>query len=1069
MAKAARCSLLAIALSLGSSPALAQTGAQALPLQTQERLKFDTSEVTWMALDVSPDGKTVLFDLLGEIYVLDIAGGTARPVLTGQAFETQPVFSPDGKRIAFLSDRSGATNLWVANLDGSDARKLSADTDPALYTSPAWSPDGRFVYVSRTIHSILAFELYAYDVRGGTGIKVSQARPTGTERGDDRINVIGAVASPDGKYLYYSRKVGSLWSEKPLPHWEIFRRDLATGAEDRIVSANPGAAMRPALSRDGRLMVYANRKGSETGLRIRDLSSGEDRWLALPVDRDAQMGGYYNDLIPRVAFLPGDKAVLTAIGGKVTRIGIADGKRSDVPFTATVDLPIGRNTRVEVPDETGPVRVRVIQSPRLSPDGKRTAFAALGKLYVQALALGSTPKAVAGVEGMAFQPSWTPDGRSLVYVTWTAVEGGQLWSVPAAGGKPRRLAGEPSFYTEPAVSPDGKSVAVLRAVQSERLNVQSEGGASLPTDIVILPIAGGAARVIARPQGARALGFDGAGARLRYMVGTDIHSVGVANGEVRKEVSLTVPNGNRYFATMPIPPEDARLSPDGSQLLVKAASQLYLLEVPPSLGADPQKIELARTITASSKVTAVGADYADWSRDGGTILWSVGSTLRTLPTDSAADSKAGSAEAKATSIEARIELPRDVPEGSVVLRGATAITMRGDEVIPNADVVVTGGRIAAVGPGGSVAIPAGAAIRDVTGSYIVPGFVDTHAHWFETRRQLLDVNHWDFLANLAYGVTSGIDVQPFTIDVFGYQDMIDAGLMIGPRAFSTGPGIFSNVEINSLADARAVLTRYREHYRTRNIKAYMVGNRTQRQQIVMASAELGMMPTTEGASDFNLNLTHALDGFAGNEHNLPLTPLRKDVLELYSKTRIGYTPTLSILYGGAPPLHNFVIEGDLLSDAKLRNFVPRGILETRLRNRTWVPPIDRTWALFGADALAIRRGGGLVGIGSHGTIQGLGYHFELEAYGASGATPHEILRAATIESAEDIGRRAQIGSLEPGKYADLLILSRNPLADIRNARAIAQVMKNGRIYDAATLNEVYPRQRPLPRQWFQEE
>jgi hypothetical protein len=247
----------------------------------------------------------------------------------------------------------------------------------------------------------------------------------------------------------------------------------------------------------------------------------------------------------------------------------------------------------------------------------------------------------------------------------------------------------------------------------------------------------------------------------------------------------------------------------------------------------------------------------------------------------------------------------------------------------------------------------------------------------------------------------------------------------------------------------------------------MVGNRTQRQQIVMASAELGMMPTTEGASDFNLNLTHALDGFAGNEHNLPVTPLRKDVLELYSKTRIGYTPTLSILYGGASPIDNFVIEGDLLSDPKLRNFVPRGILEARLRDRTWIPPIDRTWPLFGADALAIRHGGGLVGIGSHGTVQGIGYHFELEAYAASGATPHEVLRAATLESAEDIGRAAQIGSLEPGKYADLLILSKNPLADVRNARAIRQVMKNGRLYDAATLDEVYPRQRPLSRQWFQ--
>ena len=1066
MIRAARCSLLALAITLGSSAA-AQTPA--LPLAPTERLQFDTSEVTWMALDVSPDGKTILFDLLGDIYTLDIAGGTARPLLTGQAFETQPVFSPDGKHIAFLSDRAGANNLWIANADGSDARKLSNDTGPALYTSPAWSPDGRFVYVSRTIHAILAFELYAYDMRGGGGIKITQAKPTGTERGDDRINVIGATASPDGKYLYYERKVGSLWSARPLPHWEIVRRDLATGTEDKIVSAMPGAAMRPTVSHDGTKLVYASRNGAETGLRLRDLVTGDDRLLTAPIDHDTQISGYYNDLVPRATFLPGDTAILTAIGGKITRVALADGTRGDVPFTAKVDMTIGRNTRVAVPDETGPVRVRIIQSPRFSPDAKRVAFAALGKLYVQALTAGGGPVSVGGVEGMAFQPSWTPDGRALVYVTWDAQGGGAVWSIPAHGGRPHRLTTAPAFYTEPLVSPDGRSVAVLRASQTERLNLASEQGAALATDVLTFPLGGGAPRIVTSATGARALDYDSAGTRLRFMAGSDIWSVAADGTGKRKEASLTVLNGNRYFANLPVPPEDARLSPDGSRMLVKAASQLYLVDVPPLLGAEPQKMDLGHLPVAAAKVTAIGADYLGWSRDGKSVLWSVGSTLRTLPTELAAVSQGGPSERRATSIEASVELPRDVPGGSIVLRGATVITEHGADVIEKADVVVTGNRIVSVGPTGSVAVPAGATIRDVGGRWIVPGFVDTHAHWFETRREILDPNHWDFLANLAYGVTSALEVQPFTVDVFGYQDMIDAGMMIGPRAFSTGPGVFSNAEINSLDDARNVLTRYRDHYRTRNIKSYMVGNRTQRQYMVMATAELGMMATTEGASDFNLNLSHALDGFAGNEHNMPITPLRKDVLTLYSKTRIGYSPTLNVLYGGAPPLSNFIIAGDLLNDAKLRRFIPSGILEGRSRNRIWVPPIDQTWNRFAADALTIRRGGGLVGMGSHGTVQGLGYHFEMEAYATGGATPAEVLRAATIDSAEQIGRAAYIGSLEPGKYADLLILSKNPLVDIRNTREIAQVMKNGRLYDAGTLDEVWPRQRALPRLWFQQD
>lgn len=1051
---------------LGTTAFAAVPGVAQIPQAATDRLRFEAREGTWMAPDISPDGRTILFDLLGDIYALDAAGGTARPLLTGDAFETQPVFSPDGRQIAFISDRSGAANLWVANADGSHARKLSDDTEPAIYTSPAWSPDARIVYVSRTIHNILAFELYAYDPRGGSGIKVTQARPTGIEGHADRINAMGVVASPDGKYLYYARKTGGLWSDKVLPHWEIVRRTLATGVEDQIITS-PGAAMRPALSHGGTCIVYASRSEARTGLRIRDLETGADRWLSFPIDPDSQMGGYYNDLVPRVAFLPGDKEVLTAIDGKLTRIGVADGVRSPVPFIAPVDLAVRRNTRVEVPDETGPVRVRVIQAPRLSPDGSRIAFAALGKLYVQDRA-GGMPRAVAGVEGKAFQPAWSPDGRTLAYVTWSGEGegGGALWAIPAAGGKPRRLSQTSGYYSEPAVSPDGRSVAVLRASSIERLQSASDLRASRLTDIVLMPLAGGTGRVIASKSGIKALSFDARGEWLRYMSGPSVEAVAVQGGTLRRVFDLRVPNSNRYFNNIQTPPEEIRLSPDGTRMLVKAASQAWLLDVPPSFSADPQALELARPAVFGVRLTDVGADYVDWSRDGTTLMWSLGATLRTIDVEQAAGLAKGVAEQQAARIEAVVELPRDVPQGTVVLRGGTAITMRDDEVISGADVVVANNRIVAVGKTGELTVPAGAAVIDVTGKYLTPGFVDTHAHWFELPRQVLEANHWSLLANLAYGVTSGLEVQPFTIDVFGYRDMIDAGIMLGPRAFSTGPGIFVNSEINSAAEAEAVLTRYRDYYRTSNLKAYLVGNRTQRKLVVEASSKMGMMATTEGASDFNLNLTHAIDGMAGNEHNLPITPLRGDVVKLYASSGIGYSPTFGVLYGGFAPYDNQVITGELDKDAKLARFVPPGIIEGKMRDRVWTPPMDRTAASFAADALRIRKAGGLIGIGSHAVIQGLGYHYEMRAYAGGGATPHEVLRAATLDSAEVIGRKSQIGSLEPGKYADILIMSANPLERIENAVAIDKVMKNGRIYDAATLAEEWPRKQRLPDRWF---
>ena len=193
--------------------------------------------------------------------------------------------------------------------------------------------------------------------------------------------------------------------------------------------------------------------------------------------------------------------------------------------------------------------------------------------------------------------------------------------------------------------------------------------------------------------------------------------------------------------------------------------------------------------------------------------------------------------------------------------------------------------------------PPDADVIDVAGHFIVPGYVDTHAH-FRVARRVLDLDNWSFLANLAYGVTTALDVQPSTVDVLDYQDLIDAGTLLGPRALSTGPGIFNNNRFRSREHALGVLRRYKDHYRVRNLKAYIAGSRRQRQWLVQASKELGLMPTTEGALDMKLDMTHVIDGFSGAEHNFPVLDLHRDVVEMVARSGIGYTPTLVVSYGG---------------------------------------------------------------------------------------------------------------------------------------------------------------------------
>lgn len=1060
--KAVRRVLLAATM-LASANVCAAHGLSLKPART---LDLTLSEATWMQPDVSPDGKTIIFNLLGDIYAIDAKGGDARPVLTGQAFETAPVFSSDGKSIAFISDRSGVTNLWVANADGTSPRQLSREDKLTVFATPVWAPDGSAVYVSRMKHPVLAFELWRFPLDGSEGKAVVKAQPNG-EDWDNRINAMGAAITADGRYAYYARKTGHTWTEKAPPTWSIARRDLKSDVEDVIIQGQ-GGAMSPALSHDGRFIAYASRWKNQTGLRLRDLATGADRWLTFPIDHDGQEQGYYAGLTPRFTFTADDKALIASVDGKLRRIEVATGAATPIPFTVHAKVDLGPLTRVSQVEETGPVRARLIQAPSVSPDGNRFAFTALGGLYVQDLKAGGKPAKVKGAPAQAFQPRWSPDGKALVFVTWDPRGGGAIWRMPASGGKAVRLTADGAFYTEPTFSPDGASIVALKSSHYDRLRRASEASPDWPTDIVRLPAAGGAQRLVAHTSSARLLSFGADPKRVRFYAGA-VHSVPLEGDEKPKAEFIGKARAWSQYVGVQTPVEEVKLSPAGDKAILRTAAELFLVDVPAAAEGKTPEVNLETATSGVVKLTKIGADFFDWADGGKSIVWSVGSTLRKIAVADIDRASPGASEAKALAVSAPVELPRDTPDGVVVLRGATVVTMRGDEVIQNADVVVSNGRIVSVGKAGATSLPKEAVVRDVSGKVITPGFIDAHAHWFDLRRQVQDPQPWSFLVSLSFGITSSLDPQTFTNDQFVYQDMADAGLTLAPRLYSTGPGVFTASRIDSQAEAEEVLKRYRDAYRTRNIKAYMVGDRAQRQYMVEAAKALGMMPTTEGASDLNLNLTHALDGFSGNEHALPVSPLREDVVQLFARSRTSLVPTLNVLYGGEPPLFDLIITRRPQDEPRLRRFMPPGALSAKLGDRRWTPPENMSYASFAKDALAIQRAGGVVGLGSHSEVQGLGFAWEMQLFASGGATPLETIRAATMGSAEAIGRTHDIGSLEPGKFADLLIFDADPLADIANVEKLGQVMKNGRLYEAATLDEIWPRRRELPSQWFQGE
>jgi Tol biopolymer transport system component len=1043
-----------------------------LPLTPTREVSFDTDEATWVSLDVSPDGRTIVFDMLGDLYALDIAGGVARPIDTGLPFDGQPAFSPDGALIAFTSDRSGAENVWVSRPDGSGARQITDNAGPNEYASPAWSPDGKSIYVSLYRSDRNAIELWRYPAdRAGPGEELTKGA----------YSALGAKASPDGRYLYFAAHAGAVFEDDvTLPLWAIHRLDLRSGADETAVT-NQGSAMRPVLSPDGRWLAYAARLDSQTELRLRDLQTGADRPLVYPIQRDDQEALPTRDLEPGYAFTPDGKALMLVYGGKIHRIDVATGQASVVPFQAHADLPVGPFIRLNQTTDSGPVRARLIQAPEPSPDGRRLAFSSLTQLYLMDLKPGAAPRRLTSDPTPAYQPTWSPDGRTIVYVSWTSREGGYLWAAPTDGeGAPRRLTDVGAYYTNPVYSPDGQSILALRSSAYDRLHMAQEPlfngrsfGGLRQAELVILPATGGPARVIASGSMSGDPQFTTEPDRVFVNTDKGLESIALDGSGDRRTV-LSVVGLGYYFLDHHVPPDELKISPDGRYALAQISQQLHILALP-SAGRGATPIDLTDPSVPHRKLTSIGADFFGWTDGGRSVDWTVGSTfhrrpLRAIAFDPPHAPSRGdrpiAGQGGVEAFHAEVEVLRDVPHDAVILRGATAITMNGDQVIPDADVVIVDNRITGVGPRGQVSAPAGAVVRDLSGRFITPGLIDVHDHFGEVRRGVLDTDDWAMRATLAWGVTTAFDPSTLSIDMLAYQDLLDADAMLGPRLYSTATAVFSFNDFRSLDETRDVLSRYVDDYRTHNLKEYRTGDREVREWVTMAARELGLAPTTEGAVDMKLDLTQVEDGLPGNEHSLSAVPLYKDVVQLFSQTKVSYDLTLEISHGGPPAGESFIAANRPSQDPKIQRFYPHYIIDRLYSRVRWVDPQESVYPEVAASIAKIQRAGGVVGIGSHGNYPGIGYLWELEAMASGGMTPREVLKAATLGSAETIGHLGEIGSLEPGRFADLDVFARNPLDDIKNVGSIVQVMKNGRLYDAASLDEVWPEHKPAPTPWF---
>lgn len=1074
-----------------------------LPLEPKRKINFTTDTGTWMSLDVSPDGQTIVFDLMGDIYSIPINGGRATTLTSGIQYDVHPRFSPDGKSLVFISDKSGSDNIWTVDLTTKKSKQITKDKKHNFF-SAEWTPDGDYIVGVKGRRNI---KPYIFHKDGGSGSQlVSEPK---------NLKLIDPAFGADGKLLYFSQRKNAWNYNAQLPQYQIGTYDMEDG-DMAVITSRYGSAFTPTLSNDGNWMVYGTRFEAETGLVLRNLKTGKERWLAYPVQRDEQESIAPLGVLPAMSFTPDSKNLIVSYGGRIYSISIPFNLASEIKFTADVKLELGPRLEFKYPIiDTKEAMVTQIRDAKPSPDGSKLAFTALNRLYVMDLPNGS-PRRLTTNEFTEAQPAWSPDGTYVVYTTWKK-GGGHLYRVNVEGrARPVQLTKEPGIYTNPSWSYQTDRIAFHRGAAQTYDDAIGPFSNGVQVDLVWISSDGGPIQFIDKSKGRQMPHFTKFDDRI-YLSSNEKGLLSIRWDGTDEKVHLKL-TGIETFGSQDVygkdhddfeshtalpaveegwrdnkkasKPTEIHISPDGKTALALINNDIYTVTIP-KYGKTPN-ISLAKVDNAAFpalKLTILGGEFPVWSADSKKVHWSLGASHFKYDLiagrqfkDSLDAAKKREKELKAkekktdsTKVEDKEEedkkepkflaeefkikvlYKKDIPQGSVLLKGGRIITMKGGEVIENGDLLITNNRIADLGASGSLTVPENATVIDIAGKTITPGFIDTHAHMWPTwgvhKNQV-----WIYSANLAYGVTTTRDPQTATTDVLTYADMVEAGMLHGPRVYSTGPGVgFWKYQIESLDHAKDVLKQYSEYYNTKSIKMYLVGNRQQRQWIIMAAKELKLMPTTEGGLDFKLNMTQLLDGYPGHEHSLPIYPIYKDVVKTVADSKMAVTPTLLVSYGGPWAENYYYSRENVWNDKKLQYFTPYQELAQKSRRRPgWFMDEEHVFKKHAEFMKDLVEAGGLAGVGSHGQLQGLGFHWELWSVASGGMKNSDALRVATILGAEALGLDDDLGTLEKGKLADILIMDKNPLENIRNSNTLTHVIKNGKVYDADTLDEVWP-------------